>query len=228
MRPLLLLTAALVALSGPALAAQPGPKKKKVEPGWEQQPYLRPIAGASGFSNGKTSTAAAWAGARAGLRYWQVGTPLPRWRGDARLQGTYTMATGNTRGYDLRLGNLVGPQWKNWGISTGPDLFYNQYTYDQVVMPGTGGLAWPALLNGRIEMLSAYAGVEPAWYFGDSRLPVDWDKTEAIGFGDEFSLLAGAAFNVKKLRLGADFRRRTTAYGTDNSFGVSFNFNAFP
>lgn len=209
-------------------AAWAGGRKKAPEPGWKQRPYVNPMGGASSFSNGRTQTTAAYAGTQAGLRYRQVGRPFPRIKGDLRLQGTYTWATGNVRGYELRLGNLIGPQWRHVGLQTGPDLFTNAYQYGDTQLPATSGLAWPAIATGRFKALSGYAGVEPAWYLTDNRAGVDWSATDAVGVGDEFSLLGGVGVQLDKLRVGLNARRRTTAYGTDNSFGVSASFNAFP
>lgn len=214
-----LLIAALGLASTTALAAP------KEGPEWVTKPYVRPVAGANAFSSGQTSTVAAYAGAQAGLAYRQVRKPLPRLRGNARLQGTYTLGTGNTRGYEVRLGNFIGPQWKSWGIQAGPDFFYNEFQYGGVVAPGTGGAAVPVILNGRLEVLQAYAGVEPAWYFGGSRPGVDWSRETTLGVGDEFSVLAGVGIVNKGMRVGVDYRRRTTSYGTDNNVGLNISLS---
>lgn len=221
----LLAPLALALLSTPALAD--GKKKKAKQPEWRTRPYLQPIGGASSFSDGQTTTSSVYVGGQAGLMYRQVHKPFPRLKGNARLQGAYSFNSNDVRGIDLRIGNFLGPQWKHVGIQTGPDLFRSSYQYGDVTLAPTGGLAWPAIVTGRMKQVSVYGGAEPAWYLGDARPGVDWSKTDSVGLGDEFSWLAGAGLSLGKVRVGIDYRRRTTAFGTDSVIGANVSMNAF-
>ncbi len=221
----LLATLALGLLSTPALAA--GKKKKAKQPEWRTRPYLQPVGGATSFSNGRTTTSSMYLGGQAGLLYRQVHKPFPRIKGNARVMGTYTFNSDDVRGTELRLGNFIGPQWKHVGVQTGPDLFRSAYQFGDTTLAPTAGLAWPAILTGRVQQFSVYGGAEPAWYVGDTRPGVDWSNTNAVGIGDEFSWLAGAGLQLGKVRVGVDYRRRTTAFGTDSVVGANVSMNAF-
>ena len=49
--------------------------------------------------------------------------------GRTRALGVYTLGT-NVSGYEVRLGSFMGPWLGVFGVETGPDFIYNQYTYN--------------------------------------------------------------------------------------------------
>lgn len=212
--------AALVAVALPAASAWAGE--------WMTRPWLRPSGGATSWNNGETTVTAFAVGGNAGLDYWQRQRKVPRLVGQARVGGSYMAAGGNATGYEVRFGNFLGPQWKYGGLSFGPDVFYNQWTYAGTVLPATTGVATPLVLNGRLEVFTAHVGIEPSWYVSGNRQQTDWQEAEGFGFGHEFAYLGGVGVNVQGLHLGVHGRRSITAYGVQNSIGFSANYSPPP
>jgi hypothetical protein len=204
---------AAAAVSLPAAAA----------PEWQTRTWVQPAAGANVFGANGDSVSAATIGARAGLDYWETGRGWPKIRGTTRVAFDYMITSQQASGWEARVGSFAGPTWKHVGLSVGPDFFINQWTFGGVTLPQAAGVSAPVIVNGQYEMLGAYAGVEPAWYFSGDREGADWDELGKPGIGDEFALLAGVSARVKSLTVGAHWRKNTTAYGENTSFGISAN-----
>ncbi|MCK6505391.1 hypothetical protein L6R53_18665 [Myxococcota bacterium] len=226
-----LLSAALAApapASDPVPQAKgPGPQAKGPEPqakgpGWETKLYAQPRVGGLLFSDGERTATGVSIGAEGGLRYWQVGRPRPVLRGVARVAGDYVLTTSDAAGMELRVGNQLGPYWKNVGLQTGPDLFWNRYSFGQVDLDPTVGLAWPLTALAWTRGLSVYGGAEPAWLSNPDRR-VDWSEQAVPGFGHEFTWLGGVGVDVGGLSLSLGYRYRITAGGGQHgvSAGIS-------
>ena len=158
-------------------------------------------------------------GGTAGLRYWQKGNPTPTWRGTFRGQAAYLVGAGS--GMEVRVGNFIGPWWKMIGVSVGPDLFWNQYTWGSVTLEPTTGVGLPVMTTVGVKQFSVFGGVEPAWYISSERDPVDWSETDAFGFGHEFSKTAGVSLNLPLFRVGVYVTERTTSLGKQVGYGLS-------
>ena len=194
---------------------------------WRNHAYVLPSAGGNVFTpeNGDPVTVVT-VGGRAGIQYWEKGRQYPKLRGHARLAGDYVMSSGDVSGYEARLGNFMGPTWGRIGFTIGPDFFYNQYQYGDTTLPGTGGVGTPLTVDGYVEPFSLFAGIEPAWYFNDTRDRRDWSGQDgAPGFGHEFAYFAGAAVSLGGWTFGGSWRHSMTAYGEQNSFGVNARFD---
>ncbi len=207
-----------------AAVASPGAQAAE----WATRPFVRPAGGASSWSNGDTTVTAFSIGGNAGLDYWEKGRKQPRLRGQARVGGSYMAAGGDATGYELRVGNFLGPQWKNYGFSFGPDVFYNQWTYAGTELPATTGISTPLVANGSLEIFNAYVGAEPSWYVSGDRAQTDWSESDGVGFGHEFAWLAGLGMSIQGMHVGVHGRRQITAYGVQNSIGFSANYSPPP
>lgn len=183
-------------------------------PGWETKLYAEPKIGAFVFSDGQQTSTGASIGAEAGLRYWQVQRPFPRLRGVARVAGDYVLTTSDASGVEARVGNFLGPYWQSVGLQTGPDLFWNRFTFGGNTLDPTIGLAWPVLARAwtKKSELSVYGGVEPAWLSNKDRR-VDWSEQKVPGFGHEFTYRAGLGIRVGGLSLAAGYSYKITAFG---------------
>lgn len=191
----------------------------KVEPHWEREPFVKPEAGAQLNTNSGGTSAFVTLGASAGLRYWQVGGPPPRWNGQTRVRGA--MGTGSgISAIDLRLGSFIGPRWNDLGLQFGPDIFWNSLT--TAVGPDLEpslGLEIPVIATYRFsKSVNVYGGFAPAW-LADPDRAVDWDEVAVPGFGDEFSYQAGINLNVQPLRLGVSYIYKIVATGVQQNVG---------
>lgn len=213
----ILARAAVIALALPTASAFAKDK-------WGIQPWIRPAGGASSWNDGETTTTAVSIGGNAGIDYWERGRKFPRLRGQARVGGSYITAGTNATGYEVRVGNFLGPAWKHVGLSFGPDVFYNQWTYAGTQLPATTGIATPLVVNGNIEILDGYIGAEPAWYVSGNRQKTDWQQADGVGFGHEFAWLAGLGVRIEGLHVGVHGRRQINAYGVQNSVGFSGSY----
>lgn len=202
-----------------------GKKGKPAEPEWKKEVYAAPSAGLTTWNDGTTTSTAASVGAEAGVHYWQVHKPLPRWQGTTRVAGDYIMGSNNVSGYDVRLGSFIGPSWKYAGIQFGPDVYHNQYRYGTTELPPTTGVSVPVTATGWFDPVTVYAGIAPSWFLSSERESVNWGEADSLGFGDEFSIRAGASLRVDKLRVGVDFVRTETAYGTQQGYGLNMGYN---
>ena len=229
-----LLGAALAAPASPAAPEQP-PEGRPAPatqasadkptdtkgPGWESKLYAEPRLGGFMFTSGGQTSTGVSIGAEAGLRYWQVRHPRPVLRGVTRVAGDYVLTTSAASGMELRLGSFLGPYWKYAGIQTGPDLFWNKFSFGSVDLDPTVGVAWPLTVGawtGQQE-LSVYGGVEPAWLTNPDRR-VDWSEQSVPGFGHEFTYRAGVGAQVGGLALSAGYSYRITAGGGQHGLSV--------
>jgi len=200
-----------------------GNNKKAKEPEWEGEWYFEPSAGASVYSSGGTAVTAASIGGQAGYKYRLVNTPDPLWSGKTRVAGSYQTNSNGLQGLDVRVGSFIGPSWDDFGLSIGPDLFWNQALGGGVNLEPTTGLEIPLSANYRAKPLTLSAGVSPAWLSNEARR-VDWDTTESAlpGFGHEFTYRAGLGLNIEGFNVSAGYSYRIVASGIQQgfSFGV--------
>ncbi len=205
---------------GPGRTASSAPAKQvEAPPAWKTKLYLEPRIAGFAYNAGGTVTTGVGIGAEGGLRYWQTRRELPRWQGRARAAATYVLASGDASGLDLRVGNFLGPNWKHIGAETGPDVFWNQYSFGSVDLDPTLGVAWP--LTGKVwnDTLSAWLGIEPAWLVNKDRR-VDWSQTSVPGFGHEFTYRAGVGLNAGGLALSLGYAYKITAGGEQHGLNV--------
>lgn len=202
---------------------KPPPKRKgpppKAEPHWESEPYVKPEAGAQLNTNSGGTSAFVTLGASAGIRYWQVGGPQPRWSGQTRARGLYGTGSGISM-VDLRVGSFIGPRWGDLGLSFGPDLFWNtlQVSGSQDLNP-SAGVEFPVMASYTVSKhLNLTGGVAPAW-LADPARSVDWDKVDVPGFGDEFSYMGSANLNLQPLRLSVSYLYKVVATGVQQNLG---------
>lgn len=223
---------ALLALAiSPAHAGKGGGKgkkhggHKKVQPHWEGDFFARPEGGVVGWSDGTAAgtVTAASVGGQAGYQYWRVGDPPPQWTGQTRVAGSWILSSGNASGLDARVGSFIGPRWKYVGLQGGPDLFWNRWQYGGVVLDPTVGLAVPITATATLDAVSILGGAEPAWLSNEERR-VDWDQTDALGFGHEFTWFAGVGISVQGVSLGVQYRYHIQASGVQQGFSFGAGF----
>ena len=218
------LLAATLAFAGPP-PRDPGPpprpdqpQQRALQPGWDWEPYARPIAGASVYTSGGQTRTSVTLGAEAGLRYWQTHHPPPRWAGRSRLQGA-TGLSSDVRNLDVRLGSFIGPQWELFGVEAGPDLFFNQATWQGQGLEPSLGVEVPVIGALRPDPFTLYAGFAPAWLTNPDRR-VDWSEVAVPGFGHEFAYLAGVGLDLGAFGLSLSYSYRIVATGAQQGLGV--------
>jgi len=186
---------------------------------WKTDPFLKPVIGANVFGAGTETYVSLSLGAEAGLHYRQD-KPDPLLMGTARVRGEYLLGTG-VKGTEVRVGNFIGPWWKFIGLQTGPDVFWNKYSYGTITLDPVTGLGWPVMALMDLVVINLYGGLEPAWYLSSTGRPqVDWSQQDTFGFGQEFTWFAGATIDLKVARVGLTWSRRTTAFGVQQGYGL--------
>ena len=209
---------AAAALCSPALAAS-GSNKKPAKPHWDTEPYAKPEVGATAWSNGSTVVTAATLGGQAGIKYWRVGDPPPMWNGKTRARVAYVLSSANSSGLDLRLGSFMGPKWQYVGLQTGPDIFWDRWTYGSTEIPGSVGVDWPLAATFYLSPVNLGLGVTPSWLANEERR-VDWSEARVPGFGHEFSYQASISLTLDSITLSLGYSLRVMASGTQQGFSV--------
>jgi hypothetical protein len=196
---------------------------------YEHETFATPSAGLVTWNDGTTTTSSLSIGGQAGVNYWEIGGPLPRYQGTTRaalsyILGTNTATNNSLSGWEARIGSFYGPRWRKAALQAGPDLFHSQYRYGKAQLDPTTGLALPVTAYAWQKPFSVYAGLEPAWYLTDQE-GTDWSEAELPGIGDEFSYKLGASMQVKGFRAGVDAVWRQTPYGVQSGYGLSLGLN---
>jgi hypothetical protein len=222
-RSALCVAALTLGFSGDVQAAEGG--KSVIAGPYKVQPYVRPVLGATIFSDGTSTYPAASLGAEGGLIYAQDWKSKKQvvFIGVARLAGTYTLG-GGVNGYDVRIGNFFGPWWKFIGADTGPDIFTNQYNYGSVFLDPVVGMDWPVMATAEAGPVRLRGGLVPTVFFSGNRPGVDWKAEPMFGFGHEFSYVAVVSLSISKLTLSVGYTHRITFYGPQRGFSLGIGF----
>jgi hypothetical protein len=210
-----------------APAARRGKKGKgKKKPGWKNELFARPVLGGSTYTStdGET-TSALGLGGEGGIRYWEVRKPYPRLQGRTRLHAQYLISSGAAEGMEVKVGSFMGPTWKYIGLSSGLDVFWNRWVWNDVPLEPTVGIGVPAIVTLGVDRVGVYGGVEPAYIFNEDRR-VDWSKTDEFGFGHQFTVMTGVHLRIDKIVVGAGYSRTVTVNGVQQGYGLSLNFRA--
>jgi hypothetical protein len=191
---------------------------------WKAQPSVRPAIGASVFSDGVNAYAGAALGAEVGATFFQPEKQREDLRFVVRPRALGQIIVGpSTSGYDVHGGVFAGPRWQILGLTLGPDVFTNRFTYGPVLLDPVVGMGVPVIADVDLQVLSVYGGLEPIWFFSGDRPTVDWSTTDPFGFGHEFAWTAGAAVQVGRLGLSASYNIRQTAFGPQRGFGFGLS-----
>jgi len=186
---------------------------------WSYQPYARPQFGLSTWTSGGTTRSATSLGAQVGIRFWEQKKRRPRIEGISRASGSYLLSNG-ADGLDVRVGAFAGPAWKKLRVQTGPDVYWNRYTWGNVTLDPTTGLAWPVQASTRLKGISLLAGLQPSFFLSSERDSVDWSEESLPGFGDEFTYFGAVGVSLGSLRFNVSLTQTITAYGSDRSLGL--------
>lgn len=169
---------------------------------WKVKPYVQPGGGV--LLNG--STLAGVAGLDAGFKYSRK-----KWAGDLYLGGSATIGDGAS-GYEAHVGDDTGARLKYWGLTLGLQGAYSGYTYTSsgstVKTAPTASVPVKLVLGPKKYHVGV--GVAPAFTFDEDR-SVNWNQTDAIGFGDEFSWYVAGTINVKEVNLKVKFTQSVLA-----------------
>ncbi len=203
----------------PAPAAAPALPREKVKLG--TQPFFRPIVGGTVVSDGDETFFGANGGVKGCIHYFQEKKGL-RLQGTLRAQGSLTLGNSGLFGYDARVGTFLGPWYEVIGIAVGPDVFYNRLTFGSADLAGSVGMGLPAVATFNVKVFSAWAGVQPDWFFNPDRVTVDWGVEDTFGFGGEFTKFVGAGINLDALAVTVTYSDRTMHYGHDVGYGIGF------
>ena len=117
----------------------------------------------------------------------------------------------------------MGPTWGRIGFTLGPTSTTSINT--DLRPSATGGVGTPLTVDSVLDPFTLFAGIEPSWYFNDVRERRDWSEQDGLpGFGHEFAYFAGAGVSLGGWMVGGSIRHSMTAYGEQNSYGVTANF----
>ena len=157
--------------------------------GWKVKPYISPGGGVQ--VNG--SDLSGVVGVDAGLKYSHK-----KWAGDLYAGGAYTTGgSGGTSGYDVHIGDETGARFKLWGATLGLVGAYNGYLFaDGTAVAPSASASVPVKLTVGPKKYNIFGGIAPVLTSDKSR-QVDWNKTQAVGFGDEFTWTVGAGVKFK-------------------------------
>jgi len=180
----------------------------------EYQPYLDPVASLSVFRSGNAIIPGINLGLEAGVSYADLETILA---GKMRTRGTVLLGGG----YDLRVGNFVGPVTQYWSVLGGADVFYNEYRL--VGLQPSLGLDFPVVTTVGPKEVYALAGVTTS-YLANPLRRVDWDRSSYFGFGHEFEYRLGFMVNPGRFHFGISWTRRILASGASDGFGLTLGF----
>jgi hypothetical protein len=197
--------------------------KQKID--WDGQWYARPVLGMVSFTDNEGES---WRpivlGLTAGRRVWQD-KRAPRWTAWYRAEAN-TLWGPNAKGTELSIGALFGPKVGVFTLRAGPEIFYDDYTYDEgeVVLSAATGVGVPILLTADVFVVRAYYGLQPRFFIDSARDSVDWGAHPADGAGDEFSQSYGVHINLILIQLDVGQTLRYTAYGTHTAWHVGLRF----
>ena len=186
---------------------------------WEKEPFVDPIVGVTILATSSNVYPSIGLGAQGGFRYWQSRAKQPVLMGTARLRGEYLLGSGLS-GPEVRLGNFIGPWFHIVGLQTGPDLFWNKYSFTGISLDPTVGLAWPVLAVLDLKLVRFNTGVQPGWYFTGDLPEVDWSEESGFGFGHEYTWFLGGAIDLKAVGFTVSYTHRTTGYGVQQGIGA--------
>ena len=163
-------------------------------------------------------------GLTAGRRYWQD-KRSPKWTGWHYAQLNYLWGP-NAVGTEAQVGTLFGPKIGVFSLLAGPEVFYDEYNFDEgeVVLAASTGVAAPVLLSADLILVKAYYGIEPRWFLDSARQTVDWAAHASDGFGNEFAEKYGVHVNLFLLQVDLGQTRTYTAYGTHTNWFVGVRF----
>ncbi len=188
------------------------------EPGWQVEPYWRPVAGISAYATSSGTWVGARMGATGGVHYWK--SPL---LGRTRVLGTWTTGSGSMSGLEFRVGSFMGPHQKYWGAEAGVDLFWDRVTVgNSELLPGSAGVDLPLNLHIGPQEIYGVAGITPALLFNPDRR-VDWSQTDAFGFGHEFAWNLGAGARIGKIGAALVYSHRVVVSGVHSGWSVSLS-----
>jgi hypothetical protein len=209
--------AAVLFLLGVGVSPRAVAQDAKASPGWEVEPYWRPVAGLNAYSSGGSTWVGARMGATGGVYYWK--SPL---LGRTRATGSWTTGSG-VSGLEFRLGSFMGPHQKYWGAEAGVDGFWNRFTADGVdVIPGSVGIDLPVNIHLGPQEFYGLAGITPAILFAPERR-VDWSSTDAFGFGHEFAWQLGVGAHLGRFGAALTYSHRVVATGVNSGWGISLS-----
>ena len=156
---------------------------------WKVKPYISPGGGVQ--ING--SDLSGVVGVDAGLKYSHK-----KWAGDLYAGGAYTTGgSSGTSGYDVHVGDETGARFKAWGATLGLVGAYNGFMFaDGTAIAPAASASIPVELTVGPKKYHIFGGVAPVFTSDKSR-HVDWNKTDAVGFGDEFTWTVGAGVKFK-------------------------------
>jgi hypothetical protein len=211
------MTALALALlvAGPLLAQEPAPAPPAEEPArvrWQTNPSLRPVVGYSRYVGPSAARGGVQLGASGGLALWKA--PVLE-----RTRALAAWTTGGLSGLDLRLGSFLGVEKELWGLSVGPDLFWNRYSAGGAdLLPSSLGIDFPLDLHLGPEKVYALGGLVPAVLFDPSR------HAEGALLGHEFGWRAGIGAHLGRIGLAVQYSRRAVVGGALSGWGVSLSF----
>jgi hypothetical protein len=192
--------------------APPPPGETPVRVPWQPTPYLRPVVGYSRFSGEGGAYGGLQLGATGGLALWKA--PVLE-----RTRVLVAWTTGSLSGIDLRLGSFAGVEQEWWGLSFGPDLFWNRCsTAGADLLAPSLGLDFPLDLHLGPEKVYALGGLVPAVLFEPAR------RADEALLGHEFGWRAGIGAHFGRVGLNLQYSRRTVAGGALSGWGVSLSF----
>ena len=123
------------------------------------------------------------------------------------------------------VGSFIGPRLGPLSLEVGGDYMVDSYTIPGRYDGRFSAISLPARVIFDVWLARVEVAGGPIFILdsmeGDTREAL---SNNPLGFGDEYFFMANARVGVGPLAVGAGFKRRVTAYGEDNSFGVQLLF----
>ena len=169
--------------------------------GWKVRPYVEPGGGVQL----NASNASGVAGLDAGFKYTRK-----KWAGNLYAGGSATIGDGTT-GWEAHLGDDTGARFKYWGVTLGLEGGYSGYVFatgDSVKAAPTASIPLKVVVGPKKYHIGV--GIMPT-FTGDPGRRVNWAKTDAVGFGDEFTWDVVGVINYKQVAIKATFTQQVLA-----------------
>ncbi|MEC7984157.1 MAG: hypothetical protein VX278_03270 [Myxococcota bacterium] len=192
--------------------------------GWDTAPFVSPIVQGAFYTAGDDFYPSVKLGVGGGLAYKnKEGFPL---LGHTRVYYNQNLGS-QMRMSGWGLGSFIGPRFGPISLEIGGDYLVDSYTVPGLYDGRFSSLSVPARVILDVWLARVEVAGGPIFIVdsieGQTRQGLAADQN-LLGMGDEYFFMANARVGVGPLAVGAGFKRRVTAYGEDNSFGVQLLF----
>ena len=187
---------------------------------WERDRIAYPIVSAQAFvsSSGNVYTSSILGGVL-GMRYHKFDADIPL---HGRTRGIYTRTFfSSVQSSQLTVGSFWGPKLGPVLLEAGGDVMINSDSIPNVYDGQYASMALPIRALIDVKGLYFHTEVAPIFFLAD--LAGEARRSANIGGSiDEFYYMINAGIKQRGVKIGVNFQRRTSAYGSYNTIGAQF------